>query len=287
MTGLKPLFLGLFATFAFSWLGLALIPNMQIGHLDPQSDEEGTDVYPLPLSGMAERGRKVYTANGCFYCHTQQIRPDYDSSDIDRKWGERRSAPRDYIFARPVLLGRMRMGPDLSNLGKRAPADDQAGPATAAVRVHHPLPQRALRHARQLRRLLQPRNRVRLHQLHRRLEFPHPRALRRRLLRILPRTHRRLAPLRHRSPPPHRLPRPLLTRPALHLRKRLRPDHLKAHRSIPRRMRVADYPTTLRHGTTRTSTLRVTSIAIRPCRPIVFCTKNVGSQVSVRPMRSS
>ena len=140
MTGLKPLFLGLFATFAFSWLGLALIPNMQIGHLDPQSDEEGTDVYPLPLSGMAERGRKVYTANGCFYCHTQQIRPDYDSSDIDRKWGERRSAPRDYIFARPVLLGRMRMGPDLSNLGKRAPADDQAGPATAASPGASPAP---------------------------------------------------------------------------------------------------------------------------------------------------
>jgi cbb3-type cytochrome oxidase cytochrome c subunit len=131
MTGLKPLFLGLFATFAFSWLGLALVPNMQIGHLNPQSDEEGTDVYPLPVSGLAERGRKVYTANGCFYCHTQQIRPDYDSSDIERKWGERRSAPRDYIFARPVLLGRMRMGPDLSNLGKRAPAEDQAGPVAA------------------------------------------------------------------------------------------------------------------------------------------------------------
>src|SRR4051812_7056891 len=140
MTGLKPLFLGLFATFAFSWFGLALVPNMQIGHLDPQSDEEGTDVYPLPTSGLAERGRKVYTANGCFYCHTQQIRPDYDSSDIDRKWGERRSAPRDYIFTRPVLLGRMRMGPDLANVGKRAPAEDQAGPATAASPGGSPAP---------------------------------------------------------------------------------------------------------------------------------------------------
>src|SRR3982750_824961 len=124
MTGLKPLFLGLFATFAFSWFGLALVPNMQIGHLDPQSDEEGTDVYPLPSSGLAERGRKVYTANGCFYCHTQQVRPDYDSSDIDRKWGERRSAPRDYIFDRPTLLGKMRMGPDLANVGHRAPSED-------------------------------------------------------------------------------------------------------------------------------------------------------------------
>ncbi len=133
MKGLTSLFIGIFATFAFSWAGLALVPNLQIGHLEPQSDEEGTDVYPTPQSGMVERGRKIYAANGCFYCHSQQVRPDSDSSDIDRKWGDRRSAPRDYIFERPVLLGQMRIGPDLSNIGKRAPADDQNGMAPAAA----------------------------------------------------------------------------------------------------------------------------------------------------------
>ncbi len=132
MKGLASLFLGIFATFAFSWAGLALVPNFQIGQLAPQSDEEGTDVYPVPQSGMAERGRKVYAANGCFYCHTQQVRPDSDSADIERKWGERRSAPRDYIYGRPVLLGENRLGPDLSNVGKRAPAEDEAAaPAPA------------------------------------------------------------------------------------------------------------------------------------------------------------
>jgi cytochrome c oxidase cbb3-type subunit 2 len=80
---------------------------------------------------MVERGRKVYTANGCAYCHSQQVRPDYESSDIERKWGTRRSAPRDYIFSRPVLLGTARMGPDLSNIGKRAPADNPAAVAPA------------------------------------------------------------------------------------------------------------------------------------------------------------
>jgi cbb3-type cytochrome oxidase cytochrome c subunit len=129
--GLASLFLGIFATFAFSWIGLALVPNFQIGQLDPQADEDGTDVYPVPQSGMAERGRKIYTANGCYYCHSQQVRPDSDSTDIDRKWGDRRSAPRDYIYGRPVLLGEMRIGPDLSNIGKRAPADDQGGAAPA------------------------------------------------------------------------------------------------------------------------------------------------------------
>ncbi|MDQ6808876.1 MAG: cbb3-type cytochrome c oxidase subunit II [Verrucomicrobiota bacterium] len=124
MKGIKGLFLGIFGTFAFSWAGLILIPNLQIGHLDPQMDEEGTDVYPAPKSGMAERGRRVYVANGCVYCHTQQVRADYAASDIDRKWGERRSAPRDYLFDRPALLGKMRMGPDLANIGKRAPVED-------------------------------------------------------------------------------------------------------------------------------------------------------------------
>jgi cbb3-type cytochrome oxidase cytochrome c subunit len=124
MKGVVALFLGIFGTFALSWAGLILIPNYQIGHFDPQVDEDGNDPYPAPKSGMAERGRKVYAANGCVYCHSQQVRADYAASDIDRKWGERRSAPRDYLFERPVLLGKMRMGPDLSNIGKRAPAED-------------------------------------------------------------------------------------------------------------------------------------------------------------------
>ncbi len=133
MKGVVSLFLGLFGTFAFSWLGLTVIPNAQIGHLDPQSDEEGTDVYPMPISGMAERGRHVYVGNGCMYCHSQQVRADYAASDIDRKWGERRSAPRDYIFARPAPLGKMRLGPDLANIGKRAPNEDAtSSPSPAA-----------------------------------------------------------------------------------------------------------------------------------------------------------
>ena len=139
MKGLAPLFLGIFGTFAFSWVGLTVIPNLQIGHLDPQSDEEGTDIYPVPQSGMVERGRRVYAANGCIYCHSQQLRPDYISSDLDRNrdydqhpgWGQRRSAPRDYIFDRPVLLGKDRMGPDLANIGKAAPSEEES-PAPAA-----------------------------------------------------------------------------------------------------------------------------------------------------------
>ena len=139
MKGLAPLFLGIFGTFAFSWLGLTVIPNWQIGHLNPQSDEEGTDIYPQPQSGMFERGAHVYAANGCIYCHSQQVRADYAAADIERKWGNRRSAPRDYIFERPVFLGKMRMGEDIANIGARAPVE-QASPSPAGAAAPVTLP---------------------------------------------------------------------------------------------------------------------------------------------------
>jgi cbb3-type cytochrome oxidase cytochrome c subunit len=132
MKGLAPLFLGIFGTFAFSWVGLTVIPNWQIGHLNPQSDEEGTDIYPMPQSGMAARGARVYAANGCNYCHSEQVRADYAGADIERKWGDRRSAPRDYIFNRPVFLGKMRMGQDLANIGARAPAEQESPSPTSS-----------------------------------------------------------------------------------------------------------------------------------------------------------
>jgi cbb3-type cytochrome oxidase cytochrome c subunit len=140
MKGLAPLFLGIFGTFAFSWVGLTVIPNWQIGHLNPQSDEEGTDIYPMPQSGMVTRGARVYAANGCVYCHSEQVRADYAGADIERKWGDRRSAPRDYIFERPVFLGKMRMGQDLANIGARAPKEEESPSPTGGA---SPAPQGA------------------------------------------------------------------------------------------------------------------------------------------------
>jgi cbb3-type cytochrome oxidase cytochrome c subunit len=142
MKGLAPLFLGIFGTFVFSWVGLTVIPNWQIGNLNPQSDEEGTDIYPMPQSGMVVRGARVYAANGCIYCHSQQVRPDYAAADIERKWGDRRSAPRDYIFERPVFLGKARMGQDIANIGARAPVEgENVPPGSAASPAASPAPQ--------------------------------------------------------------------------------------------------------------------------------------------------
>ena len=90
-----------------------------------------TVATPIPclLSGMVVRGARVYAANGCVYCHSQQVRPEYGGSDIERHWGERRSAPRDYIFEPIVFLGKMRIGPDLANVGHQ-PAVEENKAAT-------------------------------------------------------------------------------------------------------------------------------------------------------------
>ena len=41
--------------------------------------------------------------------------------DMDRGWGARRSVARDFLNDSPVLLGSVRVGPDLASIGTRAP----------------------------------------------------------------------------------------------------------------------------------------------------------------------
>ncbi|MCW5671171.1 MULTISPECIES: cbb3-type cytochrome c oxidase subunit II [unclassified Hydrogenophaga] len=69
------------------------------------------------------RGRAVYIANGCVYCHSQQPRTRSFGPDFERGWG-RASVPGDYFYDKPHLLGSMRTGPDLLNIGARQPSKD-------------------------------------------------------------------------------------------------------------------------------------------------------------------
>ena len=73
--------------------------------------------------GMARQGEQVYRANGCFYCHSQQVRPEGFGTDTERGWGGRpgpvQSVAEDYLYDRPAMLGTQRIGPDLANIGVR------------------------------------------------------------------------------------------------------------------------------------------------------------------------
>lgn len=113
--------LGVFLTIGSSWVGLAFLPHWQIGNLQPVVLRETGETYPVPLSGLAAQGRELYRANGCIYCHSQQVRAEDFGVDVERGWGQRRSVAVDYIYQHPVFLGTMRTGPDLTNIGVRQP----------------------------------------------------------------------------------------------------------------------------------------------------------------------
>lgn len=113
------IFLGVLFTVAASWFSLVVGPHLQFGDQPMVTIEETGREYPLARTGEARQGAEVYRANGCYYCHTQQVRPAGDGADLERKWGRRHSVARDYLRDQPVMLGSLRLGPDLANLGTR------------------------------------------------------------------------------------------------------------------------------------------------------------------------
>lgn len=112
------LFLGVLLTLATSFWGLIIVPQLQIGLQQVRVTDAGGP-YPLSRGGDALRGAQHYRAHGCMECHTQQVRPEEGGSDIARGWGQRRTVAQDYLHDSPVLLGNLRLGPDLTNIGAR------------------------------------------------------------------------------------------------------------------------------------------------------------------------
>ena len=121
---------GALLSFTSSWLGLVLLPYWQMQGEQPYVQNPTDEPYPRPLSNPALAGVTIYQANGCLYCHTQQVRSESfgnwwedgqmkTGADIKRGWGLRRTVSRDYLHDRPILLGTMRTGPDLANVGAR------------------------------------------------------------------------------------------------------------------------------------------------------------------------
>lgn len=66
-------FLAAFFALASSWLGFVLTPQMQIGQLQETNGVPAGVAYPLGRSGFAREGLEIYRANGCSYCHSQQL----------------------------------------------------------------------------------------------------------------------------------------------------------------------------------------------------------------------
>src|SRR6185295_12226888 len=95
---------------------LVVMPYIQVRDIKPPKELK-------PYTSAQQRGRDVYVASGCVYCHSQQPRDRNLGPDLARGWG-RASVPADYVYDKPHLLGSMRTGPDLFNIGARQPSKD-------------------------------------------------------------------------------------------------------------------------------------------------------------------
>lgn len=101
---------------------LAMLTLVVLPYIEMTAEEVPPDLKPYTEQEL--RGRQLYIANGCVYCHSQQPRdPSYAAGDKDRGWG-RPSVPGDYVHDQPQLLGTMRTGPDLFNIAARQPSED-------------------------------------------------------------------------------------------------------------------------------------------------------------------
>lgn len=118
------IFVGAFATLAFSLTAVVLTAHNQLGSLTQYKDPAEETLYPRPRTGLSNQGRQVYQDLGCATCHTQQVRREGIGADVgehSRGWGKRQSVARDYIQEPVVLIGSRRLGPDLRNVGARNP----------------------------------------------------------------------------------------------------------------------------------------------------------------------
>lgn len=107
---------GAMVTLALATATLVVVPYVQLSGVQPA---DGLKDY----TSAQIRGRDQYIKNGCVYCHTQQPRAQAQAPDFKRGWG-RAPVAADYFYDKPHLLGTMRTGPDLLNIGARQPSAD-------------------------------------------------------------------------------------------------------------------------------------------------------------------
>ncbi|MBC7980674.1 MAG: hypothetical protein H7Y36_08950 [Armatimonadetes bacterium] len=127
--------LSLSASFGVAWLAIVIVPYYKMRAIEPITmgdDADGTNVVFIPKrAGRITDGSQVYAENGCYLCHTQLIRPTYAGNDLFRPdWagmandddrGDTRRETNAFDFAGENFahIGVARIGPDLSNLGRR------------------------------------------------------------------------------------------------------------------------------------------------------------------------
>lgn len=143
---LRHFILGLSASFGIAWLAIVVVPFFKMRNLAPVAltpDEPDSAPYFPKRTGRIADGSRVYAENGCYNCHTQVVRPTYAGNDMFREdWGGLKADPDrgdtrretnefDFLGEKFAHIGVNRLGPDLSNIGRRVESiyapEDPAG----------------------------------------------------------------------------------------------------------------------------------------------------------------
>jgi cytochrome c oxidase cbb3-type subunit I/II len=108
----KPLRFTLWVTMAVAVASLfEIIPTFLIRENLP------TIASVQPYTPLELLGRDVYVAEGCYNCHSQQIRPIRAETE---RYGEY-SKPGEFVYDHPFQWGSRRIGPDLQRVGGKYP----------------------------------------------------------------------------------------------------------------------------------------------------------------------
>lgn len=112
-----------------------LVLGAVFGVLLPSLDvaEARNDAIPgttIDYSETALEGREIYLREGCWYCHTQQVRPIVTDADLGRV-----TTAALVATERSDTLGFQRIGPDLANVAAREPFND---PGTIVAYLRNP-----------------------------------------------------------------------------------------------------------------------------------------------------
>ena len=81
------------------------------------SSSAATEPYPgvTPYPALELAGRDIYVREGCYGCHSQQIRPFRSETE---RYGPY-SVAGEFVYDRPFQWGSKRTGPDLARVGGR------------------------------------------------------------------------------------------------------------------------------------------------------------------------
>jgi len=88
---------------------IELIPLM----VSPDTTEPAENIEPYSALRLA--GRDVYVREGCYGCHSQQVRPFRSETE---RYGPYSTAG-EFVYDRPFQFGSKRTGPDLARVGGR------------------------------------------------------------------------------------------------------------------------------------------------------------------------